>query len=467
MNSTEQFVSLLYMRFLRITGRILLSIVLMLAVILAICLAPVDDTPYRQTDFYRQTTRELAALPRPLAPRGPLRAGWAKVNLTPGFTTPTGGYGVRGGKHWEAVADSIYVRAVVLDNGSSRVALIALDLLITPPTVTAELKRLLPTIGWKWEQIYTGAIHSHNSLGGFAPGLVGNLFSGDYDPRVVQHITSTILTAIQQASQQMEPVTIGYTEVNAPDLVYNRLDKTAPTDAIVRLVKLQKQSGQSALLCTFGAHATLIDIRKYQILSRDYPGALLDRIEHRTGQFALFMAGSVGSTGPEAAGATPENNVQRFADTLSTRILAALPAIHSRPGAAPPDSALSLLTLPLHLREPQARVLGNWCVRPFVFHSIYGDFPSDLKALRIGPTIWLGAPCDFSGMLASPLLRTASQQGDKLLITSFNGGYIGYITPDKYYESGTYETQIMNWFGPQNGAYFTELMTGLVTRLRR
>jgi neutral ceramidase len=49
-----------------------------------------------------------------------------------------------------------------------------------------------------------------------------------------------------------------------------------------------------------------------------------------------------------------------------------------------------------------------------------------------------------------------------LIITSFNGGYAGYITPMKYYDQNGYETRVMNWFGPGNGEYFSECVRRMV-----
>ncbi len=54
---------------------------------------------------------------------------------------------------------------------------------------------------------------------------------------------------------------------------------------------------------------------------------------------------------------------------------------------------------------------------------------------------------------------------DNLVVTSFNGGYIGYITPDKYYDLKRYETRDMNLFGPYNGAYLSEMMQLLLQKL--
>lgn len=450
------------MRYFRFIVKLLLGLVLLLLLLIAASVVPIDETPYRQTDFYRQTKARLAALPLPPKPTAPLQAGWAKVNITPAYTTPTGGYGVRRGKHWTTVHDSVFVRTMVFSNGSNTVAVLALDLLITPPTVAAQLKKRLPEVGLTWDNVYSGAIHSHNSVGGWAPGLVGELIAGDFDEKLVGRLTDAILQSIRLAKQRMAPVTVGYDEVDGTPFIHNRRDDSGPVDGPIRTLKFRKASGETAYLCTFSGHATIYRaVEGAGHLSRDYPGALVDRIERATGGFAAFMAGAVGTTSPRVEGDSDGRKpVARYADSLARRLLPRLPTIETRP-----DSALALLTLPLSLREPHARIADGWRLRPGLFLSFYGDYPSELKALRLGPALLLGTPCDFSGELVPDVLPAAQQRGLHLMVTSFDGGYVGYITPDRYYHEKHYETRDMNWFGPGNGAYFTEMMRGLAGKL--
>lgn len=451
------------MKVVRIFLGILLGLLVLILIILAAGLAPVDDTPYQEMPYYVQTKQRLAQLPAPALAKTPIRAGWAKASITPPYTTPTGGYGARRGKHWHVISDSIFARAIVLDNGSTKVALVGLDLLITPPTVTESLKKRLPEVGLRWENIYMGAIHSHNSMGGWAPGLVGQLIAGEYDETIVTRITDGVLQAIRQAQASVAPVQIGYGQTDASDHIYNRMGFAGPTrplDGFIRLLKLTKNTGESALLCTFAGHATLFEDSMWNYLSRDYPGSLVDRLEKKSADFAVFLAGSVGSTGPEARGKTDFQEIRNYAGDLAARIERTVPQIQTRP-----DSVLAILTLPLGLREPQPRVIGNWRVRPWLFYSIYGNYPSDLKAVRIGQTVLLGTPCDFSGELVADFKPLATKKGVNLMITSFDGGYVGYITPDAYYNRETYETRDMNWFGPYNSAYFEEMMMGLLKKI--
>jgi neutral ceramidase len=78
----------------------------------------------------------------------------------------------------------------------------------------------------------------------------------------------------------------------------------------------------------------------------------------------------------------------------------------------------------------------------------------------------VGTPCDFSGELVKPIENESKNKNINLMINSFNGCYIGYITNDKWYDKtdiNTYETYTMNWFGPYNGQYISELIKKIIS----
>ena len=78
--------------------------------------------------------------------------------------------------------------------------------------------------------------------------------------------------------------------------------------------------------------------------------------------------------------------------------------------------------------------------------------------LRIGDLVMLGTPCDFSGEFNASIDSVAHHHGLKTMVTSFNGGYIGYVTPGKYYDVDHYETQLMNWYAPGTGDYIRDCL---------
>lgn len=62
------------------------------------------------------------------------------------------------------------------------------------------------------------------------------------------------------------------------------------------------------------------------------------------------------------------------------------------------------------------------------------------------------------------VLKTAQNQHLNLIVTSFDGSYVGYITEDSRYDLNSYETRVMNWYGPQNGQYFQEIINSILTK---
>ncbi|MCU0355890.1 MAG: neutral/alkaline non-lysosomal ceramidase N-terminal domain-containing protein [Cytophagales bacterium] len=443
--------------------RFFLYTLLLLVVAAAALFSPVDRTPYRQMPYYEAFGAKIAELPPPASPgTDSLRVGWAKVNITPGKPQPTAGYGQRFGKPYTAVHDSIWVRAFVFDNGTQRAALITADLLIIAPEVTNALARRLPEIGLSIEQIYLCATHSHNSIGAWADKTVGRLIAGKYDPEIVNFLADRFLAAIREADQRKRPATLGMAAYPAGELVHNRLRNHHPTDSLLRVMKIRQNTGAQAAIVCFAAHATMIsdqDIR----LSRDYPGVLVDTLEKlQSIDFAAFAAGAVGSQSAETPGLEGWAALRKEAGALAEKVAAGWDNVQTSPTAM-----LRTVSLPLLLRSPHFRVAENWRIRPWVFYWLYGDYPSVAKGLRIGDAVWVGLPCDFSGEL-TPLVQPYAQWNRQpLFLTSFNGGYIGYVTPDAYYDWPTYETRDMNWFGPYNGAYFVEAARAVNAYLRK
>jgi hypothetical protein len=77
--------------------------------------------------------------------------------------------------------------------------------------------------------------------------------------------------------------------------------------------------------------------------------------------------------------------------------------------------------------------------------------------------VFAGTPCDFSGELVNELDSVANGKGRRLIVTSFNGGYIGYVTDSRRYRLNTYETRTMGWFGYGTGDYINDIIARLIS----
>jgi len=365
----------------------------------------------------------------------------------------TAGYGKRKGKIIEGIRDSVFVRAMVLHNGSQRVAIVSADLLIIPPTVTALLERELPQVGFSLENTYLGATHSHNSIGNWGEGATALLY-GAYDDKVIRLIVDQIKESIASANRSVKQATLKSGTIAVPDAVRNRLIKNGPVDSLLRVVEMHQSDGSKQVLLSYTAHATCLSSRDLR-LSRDYPGALVDAIEAQGYSFAMFMAGAVGSHAcriPEG-----EDCIGWMASELSSYL-----TNNSNALAPMSSSALAFYRVPLLLPDPQPKLTGSLRLRPWLFRYAFGEYPVHLNALRIGNVLMIGTPCDYSGEFNRHLDQYASQYGLTTMITSFNGGYIGYVTPDKYFDEDHYETRLMNWYGYGNGDYVTSCIESLI-----
>ena len=389
-----------------------------------------------------------------------IKVGWSKINITPSSPTPMAGYGNRHGRPFTSVHDSLFIRAMVIDNGTTQAAIIAADLLIIPPTVTKILQTKLTEKEIPFDKVFFGATHSHNSVGGWGTGISGLFFSGKYNESTVDMLADAIFQAIVQAKAKLQPAEITYMEsIDSLDIRNRLVGDEGGIDPEIRSISFLTKTGQKAILSSYGAHSTVMN-SKNMALSRDYPGVLVDSLEKKKYNFAMYMAGAVGSMGPIEKGTDDFDEMKNQAFGVQKAVLSSdsLPKQRS-------NIILQAFTIPLPLRDPSPRLTMNIVLRSWAFKKAFGDYPVFVKALRIGNILMVGMPCDFSGELVAGLDAYARTKGLSLMVTSFNGGYIGYITHDKYFDRDLYETKTMSWYGPYNGAYLQEVVKDIIDML--
>ncbi|MCO4292861.1 neutral/alkaline non-lysosomal ceramidase N-terminal domain-containing protein [Solitalea sp. MAHUQ-68] len=438
--------------------RFLLILLVILFVAGACLLKRNDFTPLEQTQYYPATMKALSALQPNKGYGKLLKCGWAAENITPDFDVHVAGYGVRW-KSFSGIHDSIFVRTLVFDNGLQKAALVSLDMMIVPPLVVDQVMPQLEKMGFSRAQVYFGATHTHSSAGGWAKGLGGWALAGPFNEDMIDKVANGIIAGVQKAQASSSNCTIGFEAINAADLVENRLfGSSFPEDPYLRVIKIVKDNHESAMMLSYSAHATCIPKRD-NLISCDYPGMLVQKLE-RGGScnFATFFAGAVGSMRPIK---DTLKGVQR-AEALAAKLQQRLNQHDSI--KTDTTSFISTAYLPLQLHDPQLRVNDEYRLRPWVFNALLGKQQIGMNRLQIGNIVFIGTPCDYSGEMVELSQEISNKKQRNLLITSFNGGYIGYITPDKYYDSVKAETREMNWYGPNNGRYFSELVNGLILK---
>ena len=440
--------------------RITSFIITLILCFLLLTITFIDDTLLEESPYFKTAEIIIDSLDATFQINNAkyFKAGWAKTNITPSYKLPLAGYGARNGAYVSEVHDSVWVRGFVFDDGFNKYAIITLDALIVPPAVTKKLQFLLPEMGYDLSRIYMSATHTHCSVGGWANSWIGHQFAGEFNEQIVNDLANSIIITIKKAEKELSHAKIGFGSYNAEKLVRNRLvGNKGTTDPWFRIIKIQKKDGSIGLITSFAAHATVFSHRQMKY-SRDYPGALVDSLEKIDNiKIAAFCAGAVGSHSPNINGSDNYERISNLSSELFTLANENINSIQIKS-----INSMGSLLFDIPLREAHLRISTKLRIRPWVFNKITEQSKAYLSLLKIGDIILVGTPCDFSGELINDIESKANRFNHNIMVTSFNGGYIGYITNDKWYDLKEYETFTMNWFGPYNGSYFVYLINNLM-----
>jgi len=395
---------------------------------------------------------------------GRLSAGWAKSVLEPPEGTPLAGYGDREGRPATGTHDELAVRALVLHDGRDTVAVVSSDLLIVPENVAEEARTgIAERLGMASDAVLFNATHTHSGPGAFAPGWVGEMFAGEYEPGMVSLLAERIVDAVVRAHARLEPARLASGRLAAPEHVKNRT-RPADVDPDLHYLLVEKDDGSRAVVVAYSAHATLLRAENMQ-WSAGYPGYLVRALERGGADLAFFLAGAVGSMGPVAPG-EGFAAAEVMGEDLAARVLSELDGL-----ALAERLDVTSIGVPVTMPPLQVRLNRQLRLSPLLVRSLGVDNGAWIGGVRIGRTVLVGTPSDFSGELAGGLKDWAAQQGLDLWVLSFNGDYVGYVSPDRYYLTAQrggkegYEMYVMSWCGPQQGEFLSRLIRRTVEAL--
>ena len=434
--------------------KIILILMILTFTLSLLLISPINRKPLSERDFYNTMRNYMDSLEiKSYHSESQLKAGWHRKNIIPDFEVPMAGYRLR--KNFDQIHDTLFVHVLMLDNGLVRVAFISYDLLITPPLLKQRIEQSITNRIPEIDFVYFSATHTHNGIGGWDNSLGGQLMSGKYNEAILDHLEKMTFKCLEQAYTNMGDAYLKYFEVNAEKYVRNRIDPSSAEDGMIRGIEVEQQSGQKAILTTYSAHATNIPA-KSRYISGDYPAQLNKSLEQSGYDFAMFMAGAVGSHRLD----TSEPKSLELAKTTGVELSKLIS--HTKTTTLPDSITIAFKEIDIELGESQLRISDNFHLRNWAFNAVFQPLKGEIKYLEIDNLLFLGMPCDFSGeiLIKNDLYKLAEKLNKKLIVTSFNGNYIGYITEDGHYDnSNNSEVREMNWVGPYYGKYFSEIIT--------
>ena len=241
----------------------------------------------------------LAATSAATLDRGALRAGAARVDITP---PPNPEYPPSG----KYAHERLYIRAIVLDNGATRAALIGADLGgLSDEIWRSASQQIAGELKCPAENIIMSATHSHSAVPAGPPP------AGPPPQQPASATVAAIMDAVRQAYAKLQPARVGFgtgfSYLNvARDAVSDDThlwtqapNLNGPSDKTVAVVTFTTPTGEPiAAYVNYAMHP--INGYLVGITSADFPGAMCRYVEQAFDDkmVAIFTQGASGDQNP-------------------------------------------------------------------------------------------------------------------------------------------------------------------------
>jgi len=398
------------------------------------------------------------------ADKAPLRAGAARIDITPDENAALPMSGYRGRKQgFQKIHDNIYVRAIALENGTTRAAIVTWELIGVPTVLWADVsQRVAAETGIPVENLLLAAVHNHG-----APSLRGGYEeTGANTAAYTEKVEAATVEAVRQAKARLQPARAGiatgsaYLNINRREHMPSGAwglgrNPGGPSDKTVSVLKFEDMSGKPiAFFINYAVHGVIMGPENLQITG-DLPGAtsrfveqyyagtqpkprsdagfqLRPRSEERTGEVvALWTSGAAGDQNPIAlAPGSDFTLVDSMGQILGEEAIRVVGGMKTSPDVRI-RGAQKVVTC------PGGRLEADPAVRDEYKFKEAGPVNIRLGLLMIGNVALAAVPGEVLTMIHEGL-KKESPFKHTIMVTHANGA-IGYIPDDAAYDQVSYE----------------------------
>ena len=402
-----------------------------------------------------------------------LRAGTAKVDITPQTSQWLSGYQAR---QSTGVLDPIYHRVLALDAGGTQFYVISSDLCLFSPSlydeVTADLQK---ETGIDPKHVLWSVTHTHAAPEIGPPGMYRTLLGRsdhDWDREYTSRTTRALIDAVRAARANLEPAQIAFgsgasmANINrrAKDVdgsVSIGLNPEGAVDRQFNLIRLTRPDGRMiALVANYAMHGTVMSGQNLSI-SGDGPGTVTAYLEEKLSATVLYINGAAGNIAPiySVYPNAKAGHLSQFRVLLGDRILATLKAMGPGTDEVQIRHAERIVETPRKEGLAWPDELGTYARtegRPLVLLPI--------RFVRINDTAIWSAPVEMFCEIAmhvrehSPFAHT--------MYFGYTNGWLGYLPTAKAFEEGGYEPRTSP-FSPQAEADVSQAVSAFLQGFRR
>lgn len=394
----------------------------------------------------------------------PWRAGAAVRVVTPDPLLPVSG-GIGTPQPATEKKGDLFVRAMVLELGDTRVAFVSIDNLGWPAVLGDKARALVE--GIPPEHILIGATHTHSAPDAY--GFPDESGAHHADLAYLDYCVRQMADAVNEAVERLQPAQVKVAMGEAKGKIaynYYAEDLYDPRCGVIQAVST---SGEViATLVNYAIHPEVIGSKR-GILSPDLCGPLYERIEQRAGGVAVFMNGALG--GMVTADNRPDKpgeEVDPWAECVRIGTLLADEALRLLDeGGVPADLQLACVhsdvTFPIE--SPIMRhILAH---SPLGYGSLADageSIETRLNAVRVGPAVILTIPGEALPNIGFYLKKNMNV--DYPFLFGLTNDAFGYILAKVDYGSfERYNYITRTSLGEMTGEYFIDAAQALLRDL--
>jgi hypothetical protein len=401
-----------------------------------------------------------------LALAGPMRAGFAKTDVTPHEGVIMGGYDLRDapsdGVHGN---DKLYVRCLAFDDGSQKVLFVEGDVIMLHDYDEFR-QRISKATGVPVGSILIGDAHNHAAP---SPGAKGKTnWERQFDVAIVEtarqavaNLQPVLLAAgdgrsrIAMNRRQVQPrdadSTLTFDE-NARSQLFGKYKTDQPAkihefgglmrlganpagaiDDAVQIVRLDTEAGKPmAVMIHYACHGTSLGGRNAKV-SGEWMGRMQAYIEKLVpGVGAIYVQGAAGDINPRVVGGLDGNSDDINATwALGEEIGREVVRVF---GALKPASW-----------EASIEIASKDIQLPRSYHELFTDFHATTvrtptTAVRIGDLMWVTFPGELFHAIGMKV--KAACPAAHAYLMGYTNGYIGYFPEQQAFAEGGYEPAV-------------------------
>lgn len=380
-----------------------------------------------------------------------LKAGAARVESTPAPADLPDWF--------KTINDKLYVRATVLDDGTSRAVIVVADAPTIATDVAADLTRRIATLAnAPVQNVIVAVTHNHNAV------RLDNVVEGVYlpgSPKITAMTVAKALEAVKQAAANMQPARAGYAEGTTPLIGRRAAPGTQPASATnapiedetmarsLGVFKVESLSGQPiAMLINSGLEPVLAQVKESEV-SADVAGATERYVEQRYGDKAVVMytVGSISNSfyNARSQGTTPAADHHAIINAVGTLlgedVLALAAQIHPSAdvkisGAQKVLQCPGKATFPLNNARSCSDAPGSKLPACVFKDTDTGPVNLQMGLLKIGDLRIVQADANVTPPVWQQLKKAAPAN---TMLVALAYGPMHYVMADAVYPSNSYQ----------------------------